>query len=294
MLRLNSKTTLSVLCAFLLAGAVQAANIYGTITTPITITGTNRLTGNVTCAVTTGDPCIQFGANNTTLDLNGFVIEGDLTSLASTCPDLPALPQTAISTNFKNYAKVRGPGLITGFSGDGIDLTGSNSSVDHVAINVAGVNGIAVGTPGGASVNNKVLLNTITFSPVCAPGAGIAVQGAGKHQIQQNVITGGISPVTVAAIVISSNGNTILENNVSGNLSGIVVSVGNVSNVIQANQALGYLPFVGPNISDDNAPGSNTYRGNLCQTSSGSGAPACPALPAGLMGNPISLQNSQN
>lgn len=286
--QLISKIVVAVLFAFLLAGAVQGVNLTGTIYATTTIIGTNQLTGNVTCTAAAA-PCIQFGAPNTVLNLNGFTITGDFPSSCS--------GQTAIDTNQYNYAKVRGPGLITLFSGDGVDVTGSNSDVNHVAITFMGGNGIGVG-----GANNTVLLNSISFFSLCSGtlGNGITVQGTGKNQIQQNVITGSLFFTQTTAILTSSNNNTILENNVSGNWVGIAVSDGSVSNVIQANQAVGNLSGIATSstpagdIYDNNPAKSNTYIGNLCQTSFGTGAPVCPRLPAGLIGNPIVLQNSQH
>lgn len=185
-------------------------------------------------------------------------------------------------------------------------MTGSNSDVDHVAITFVGRSGIIVG--GASGVRNTVLLNSISVFSICSsstqggPFSGIAVQGAGKHQIQKNAITGGSqfngssnAPSGPAIFILtSSNNNTILQNNVEGNFAGI--SVSGVSNVIQANQALGSFGIFGSgaDIVDDNPLKSNTYLNNLCQTSVGAGAPMCPRLPAGLIGNPIVLQNSQN
>jgi parallel beta-helix repeat protein len=303
MKQLNSRIMLAVVFAFLLAGALQGANtMSGTIYSTTLIYGTTRLTGNVTCdlgSLLASAPCIQFGGPNAELDLNGFTIMGDIFVSGSGCPESGAV-LTAIDTNGQNYAKVRGPGLITGFTGDGIDVTGSNSDVDHVAITFVGGNGILLN---GAGVRNTVLLNSVSAFSICATGAGgtagIAVQGTGKNQIQQNAITGALfsfllgSGGLAPAIGASSNNNTILENNVSGNLRGIVVS--GVSNVIQANQAIGNP--AGDIVDTSTSPG-NTYLGNLCQFSSlnGSQSSLCPKLPFGLMGNPIVLQNqnSQN
>ena len=79
--------------------------------------------------------------------------------------------------------------------------------------------------------------------------------------------------------VSESTGNLIQNNNVSGNPAvGIFLLTGTTGNTVSGNVALGNLVF--HDIFDDNAPGANTYQGNTCEVSGGTGAPACPNLPS--------------
>src|SRR6476659_5863038 len=62
---------------FLTVGATVAAaeNISGTLSVTRVIVEDSQLVGDVTCTMTTA-PCIQFGAPNIALRLNGFTITG--------------------------------------------------------------------------------------------------------------------------------------------------------------------------------------------------------------------------
>lgn len=290
----NSKTSHAVLFALLLAAGAQGANISGTITTTLTITGQNTLTGNVQCNIPAGSTCIKFGADNTELNLNNFTIRGDLG---------PCGPnRTAIDTNGHDNANIHGPGLLTLFSGNGIILSGSNSVVHQVVLTYFCFNGIVVDSFEGPGGNNSVSQNSISNFGFLGAN-GIAVQGTGANQIQQNAITGGLLGSGGYGIIVtpSSDKNSIQQNNVSANLGGIVVFDGSVSNVIENNQALGSSLSGVFDLWDGNTVTSNTYRGNLCQFYVGPPPAVCPAFPADLIGNPISLQdqnsqgqNSQN
>ena len=88
---LSSMTTLSVFFALLLvAGTAHAGGAHseplpascfsppgsGTITSTCIITSNTQLNGNVTCDVRVPEPCIEFGASNIFLTLNGYTITG--------------------------------------------------------------------------------------------------------------------------------------------------------------------------------------------------------------------------
>src|SRR5579862_8806943 len=67
----------ALFCAIALisTGALQAAQISGTIAATMVITEDSQLVGDVTCTVT-GAPCLDIAASNVTLDLNGFSMTG--------------------------------------------------------------------------------------------------------------------------------------------------------------------------------------------------------------------------
>ena len=278
----------------LLATSVaHAMNISGTITTTLTITGDNKLTSNVTCHVVgPSKPCIAFGADNTELDLNGFTITGDMVAGDTHCTNF----QAAISTKTYTHAKIQGPGLITFFTGDGIDLTGSDSELSKVVVTNVCLNGIVVGTD-GAPGDNNVHDNIVTRSASIGTGAnGIDVHGSG-NTIQENSVIAVVNGYGIR--IFLSTHNKITGNNSSGSGLGIFLD-GSGYNLVQSNTALGnwqpggaiwdfYEYFTG---------GTNTYQGNLCQGSGAYGAGSifvpCPNLPENLIGNESSEgQNDQ-
>ena len=284
---------------FLATSAAQAMNISGTITTTLTITGYNKLTGNVTCKVVGPAPCIAFGANNTELDLNGFTITGDLV-IPYPGPTPPSFPtctnyQTAISTKTYTDAKIQGPGIVTFFTGDGVDLTGSDAELSQVVVTNVCLNGIVVGTD-GAPGNNNVHNNSVSRSAYISSGSnGIDVHGSG-NTIQQNSVVGVVNGYGIRIYV--STHNKIVGNNSSASGLGIFLDYAGY-NLIQGNQALGNTQAGGTiwDIVEYNTGGTNTYQGNLCQRSAvfGTGVlPPCPNLPGNLIGNGSSQdQNNQ-
>ena len=67
--------TLVLGVSVVIAGTASAADIRGTISSPVTITEDSQLIGNVTCTVI-GAACITIGAPGIALKLNGFSITG--------------------------------------------------------------------------------------------------------------------------------------------------------------------------------------------------------------------------
>ena len=97
--------------------------ISGTITATRIINQNARLTGDVTCAVTSAS-CIQFGAAGITLNLNGFTVTG-LADPVTGCPDGPVVTELGIDTAGRSDVTVQGPGLVQQFRGQGIVVNGS-------------------------------------------------------------------------------------------------------------------------------------------------------------------------
>ena len=268
---MKNLTKLVVLAGFVFlgGGAAEAANISGTISSPLTITANSRLTGNVACAVVNA-PCIIFGASNISLSLNGFTITGRNTSLTSCTL---SLGETAIETNGKNNVVIRGPGLITEFNGGGVLVSGNNSSVEGVAMTSICALGIEV-----AGSYNKVEGNSISRSALDGEDTGILlVAPAGYNTIRHNEVVGaGPFPITASqfgdGIFVGypgspSSNNLIEENDISGNPRfGLTFETGSTGNVVRHNQALGNASL---DVDDLNAAGANTYDNNLCQTASG-------------------------
>jgi parallel beta-helix repeat protein len=255
---MHNLTRLAVLTGlvFLGTGLAQATTIPSTISSTLTITTNSKLTTNVSCTVPAGTTCILFGANNITLNLNGFKITG--TACAANTAG------SVIDTNSKNNVAVRGPGLITQFNGFGITVSGNNSSVEGIAM--TSICAFAIAVTGGS---NQIEGNSISRA-VASPsiqGGEIALTGKGNRILHNEVGAAGTTPPGSSGILVGSPGNLIAENNFSGNPdAGILIRPGSTGNIVRHNQALGNL--IG-DIIDINAAGANTYDNNLCQTSSG-------------------------
>jgi parallel beta-helix repeat protein len=249
-------------------GLAQATDISGPISVTKMISTNSRLTGDVTCTVTTG-PCIQFKAPGIKLKLNGFTMTGN--GGRDSCT--PNFAEAAIDTNAQNNVSIEGPGLVTRFNGDGILVSGNNSSVEGVAITSSCINGIQV-----AGSHNEVEGNSVSRASLGGGFfAGIFVSGSGNHTIRINEVVGaGPYPITSSqaghGIFVGEPGapsinNLIEANDVSGNPgAGIVFKIGSTGNTVRHNQALGNVFH--NDVFDENALPANTYDNNLCEVSS--------------------------
>jgi hypothetical protein len=149
----------------LCAGFANAADISGAISTTLTIFENSRLVGDVTCTVS-GAPCLDIGAPNVTLDLNGFTITG-LGDPQSGCAGsnssgaehgLRILQQTGVV--------IRGPGVIQRFRSHGILINGStNGSVTSVTTSTNCLSGILVSGASNLLENNIAIANGNLSAP---------------------------------------------------------------------------------------------------------------------------------
>ncbi len=94
--------------------------IDGTLTATRVITQDTKLTGDVTCAMTTS-PCIQFGASGITLNLNGFTMTG-LADPSTGC-DAPVPNEFGIDTHDRSDITILGPGLVQQFRNQGVSVS---------------------------------------------------------------------------------------------------------------------------------------------------------------------------
>src|SRR6516225_9779310 len=130
---------------------VQAEEIRGAIGTTKVITENSILTGNVTCTVT-GAACIQFGASDITLMLNGFSITGQAHSITG-CRGASTGGENGINVVNRTDVTVLGPGLVQRFRGQGINIQG-----------------------GG-----RVLVTNVTSSNNCMSGIFLAAASTDNH-----------------------------------------------------------------------------------------------------------------
>ena len=120
---LCNRITLSVLSVFALfvCGArVQATEISGTYSTTLTIYDDSELVGDVKCMVS-GNPCIQFGASEIKLRLNGYSITEEITGCTSGTSS-----QDGIDVAGVHDVAIVGPGLVQKFGGFGIGVFGAS------------------------------------------------------------------------------------------------------------------------------------------------------------------------
>ena len=137
--------------------------ISGTISATRIITQNASLVGDVTCTVQAA-PCIQFGAPNIKLNLNGFTITG-LGDPSTGCQgnqappaSVPGFPEVGVIANGQSDLTIQGPGLVQRFRGTGILLTNNSS---------------------------RILVTQVTVSTNC--NSGIHLIGAFDSRVEANV-----------------------------------------------------------------------------------------------------------
>ena len=135
-------------------GAAQ--KISGTISTTLTITQNSELVGDVTCTVS-GGPCINFGAANLQLQLNGYTMTGTIPGCT---------PATSFNDGIdvvqQNKATIVGPGLIQKFGGFGVFLSASGGTIRGITVTDSCFSGILLAgatdsdVEGNTSVRNAM------------------------------------------------------------------------------------------------------------------------------------------
>lgn len=125
------------------AAPSAAEDLSGTITATKVIMEDSRLVGDVTCTTTT-TPCIQFGAPNVALRLNGFTITGpanpdDTTTCQATsgAPDSDGIVNGTNAATSQSGVEIIGPGMVQKFRRHGILIVGAvgistSATVKHV------------------------------------------------------------------------------------------------------------------------------------------------------------------
>ena len=110
----------TVFAFFVCSARVQATEISGTISTTLTIYDDSELVGDVKCMVS-GNPCIQFGASEIKLRLNGYSITEEITGCTSGTSS-----QDGIDVAGVHDVAIVGPGLVQKFGGFGIGVFGAS------------------------------------------------------------------------------------------------------------------------------------------------------------------------
>src|SRR5688572_3249314 len=101
--------------------------VSGTLTRTFSIVADTEVTGDITCAVADGTPCLSFAASGVELRLNGFTITGKGDPVTG-CGGAVTPGEVGITTNGQRTVVVRGPGLIQRFRNHGVQVAGSDGA----------------------------------------------------------------------------------------------------------------------------------------------------------------------
>ena len=112
---------------YVCTGSAQAKEINGTISTTLTITEDSKLVGDVSCTVS-GVPCLDIGAPNIMLDLNGFNITGQADPQTGCAGSNASGTEHGIRVLNQTGVTIRGPGIVQQFRVHGIIINGSTGT----------------------------------------------------------------------------------------------------------------------------------------------------------------------
>lgn len=296
----------------------RAEDISGTITTTKFIVEDSRLVGNVTCTTTTS-PCIQFGAPNITLHLNGFTITGpanpDDSSACQAGSGLPPADGIATGTSAatsQSGVKILGPGMVQKFRRHGILIFGAPGvstgvTVRHVTSHHNCFSGLLTNGMTDSVIEEIVSVRNAPNSGGAPCGANCLVNSNNNH-IWKNQFSGNGSVCPTAAcapgsatiasnndfgvgLIGTSSGNVIELNAIGGNANGVLIQPNATGNTIRENTITGNPPSqvsrtfgpVGFDIKDEATlalGGRNTYQRNWCISYFGpSDVAPCPNFP---------------
>ncbi|MCA1600218.1 MAG: right-handed parallel beta-helix repeat-containing protein [Acidobacteria bacterium] len=290
---------LGCLCALLLCGGTaRATDICGAIPATLTITENSQLVCDVVCTQQAG-PCIQFGAPNIWLRLNGFKMTGQADPPANCVATNNFLPEDGISTNNQDNVAILGPGLVERFRRHGMFLVnGTKLEVKHVTSHHNCFSGLQMVNVTDSDIEENVSVRNASASGPF-PCGGNCISNSHNNRIRRNEFSGNgsIAPGPPGALpndfgvglVGNSSGNVIEENGIGGNINGVRVAPTAVNNLIRRNVIAGNPPVqvsasfgaaIGVDIRDFSPPGANTFEENLCITYTGATTPPpCPNIP---------------
>ena len=304
----------SLVLAFCVAPAT-AEDISGTITTTKIIIEDSRLVGDVTCTTTT-TPCLQFGAPNIALHLNGFTVTGPANpDDTTTCNPTSGTPFSDGISNGTNAAtsqagvRVIGPGMVQKFRRHGLFIVGApgvstNVTARNITSHANCFSGLLTN-----GMTNSVLEGVVSIRNAANSGAatcgGNCLVNSNNNRIV-NGLFGGNGSVCAAALcaapptitsnndfgmglIGSSSGNVVENNSLTGNTNGLLIQTGATGNTIRTNIVVGNPPSqlsrtygpIGFDIKDE-APTNgarNTFERNWCISYSGPGPSPCPNFP---------------
>jgi len=141
--------------------------VSGTITRTFSIIANTEVTGDITCAVADGTPCLSFAVPGVELRLNGYTITGK-GDPATGCGGAVTAGEVGITTNAQNGVVVRGPGLVQRFRNHGVQVAGSDGArIEGITVSTNCGSGIFIP---GTSFNTVVQENTAVRNGSSNPG----------------------------------------------------------------------------------------------------------------------------
>ena len=141
--------------------------VSGTITRTFTIVANTQLTGDITCAVADGTPCLSFAVPGVELRLNGYTVTGKGDPVTG-CGGAVTAGEVGITTNGQRGVVVRGPGLVQRFRNHGVQVAASDGArIEGITVSTNCGSGIFVPA---ASFNTVVQENTATRNGSSNPG----------------------------------------------------------------------------------------------------------------------------
>jgi parallel beta-helix repeat protein len=293
-----------------------AEDISGTLTVTKILVEDSQLVGNVTCTTTT-TPCIQFGAPNIALRLNGHTITGpanpDDTTTCNATSGAPASDGISNGTNASTSqpgVQIIGPGMVQKFRRHGIFIVGvaglsTNVTVKHITSHHNCFSGLLTNGMTDSALEGIVSVRNATNSGG-APCGGNCLINSNNNHVLNGLFGGNGSPCATAlcaaaptvasnndfglGLIGTSRGNVIEHNSLSGNVNGVLIQTGATGNTIRENTVAGNPPSqvsrtygpIGFDIKDE-APSNgtrNAFIRNWCITYSGPGPSPCPSFPA--------------
>jgi len=141
--------------------------VSGTITRTFSIVANTEVTGDITCAVADGTPCLSFAAPGVELRLNGHTITGKGDPVTG-CGGAVTNGEVGITTNAQNAVVVRGPGLVQRFRSHGVQVAASDGArIEGLTVSTNCGSGIFVPA---SSFNTLVQDNTAVRNGSSNPG----------------------------------------------------------------------------------------------------------------------------
>lgn len=284
-------------------------DLSGPITTTKVIMESTRLSGDVTCAVIAG-PCIDFGASNIKLWLNGFTITGpgspdtvpDPGNPAAFCNPTSGLPAAdGIRIQNQTHAQILGPGMVQKFRRHGIVIVGTlgfptKATVTAVTSHHNCFSGLFTNMMSDSDIEGIVSVRNGNNSTTAPCGGNCLVNShdnrirrshfAGNGSIENNNNDFGVG------LLFGSSGNLLQDNHIGGNTNGILIHANAAGNVIRGNIVAGNPPgqvtrtfgaSIGFDIKDESTAADsatrNTFERNWCITYLGPGPSPCPNFP---------------
>ncbi len=212
----------AVVLVFLTVGATVAAaeNISGTLSVTRVIVEDSQLVGDVTCTMTT-TPCIQFGAPNIALRLNGFTITGPANpDDTTTCQPASGPPSRTASVNGTSAAnsqpgvQIIGPGMVQKFRRHGILIFGAagvstSVTIKHITSHHNCFSGLLTNGMTDSVIEGIVSVRNAANSGAPPCGGNCLVNSNNNHIV--NNLFGGNGSVCAAALCAAAP--TVASNN---------------------------------------------------------------------------------